>query len=51
MGSNGTNVVNEDADTSGSLSASLDSAKSTINLQINRIYGNVKYMDFLVPQF
>ena len=49
MGSNGTNVVNEDADTSGSLSASLDSAKSTINLQINRIYGNVKYMDFLVP--
>ena len=49
MGSNGTNVVTEDADTSGSLSASLDSAKSTINLQINRIYGNIKYMDFLVP--
>lgn len=44
-----TSVITEDADTSGSLSASLDSAKSTINLQINKIYGNIKYMDFLVP--
>jgi ABC-2 type transport system permease protein len=48
-GSTNTSVVTQEADTSGSLSASLESAKSTINLQINKIYGNIKYMDFLVP--
>lgn len=43
------NVNNQTADTSDSLSQSLTSAKSSINLQINKIYGNIKYMDFLVP--
>ena len=43
------NVNNQTADNSNSLSQSLTSAKSSINLQINKIYGNIKYMDFLVP--
>ena len=34
---------------SDSLTSTLDSAKSTINFQVNKIYGNIKYMDFLVP--
>lgn len=45
------NVNNQTAptDNTNSLSQSLTSAKSTINLQVNKIYGNIKYMDFLVP--
>ena len=33
----------------GSLTHSLDVAKSSITLQINKIYGDIKYMDFVVP--
>lgn len=47
--SNGTNIQTENADTSNSLSSTIDSMKSSIALQVNKVYGNVKYIDFLVP--
>lgn len=34
---------------STSLTQTLNNAKSTINFQVNKIYGDIKYMDFLVP--
>ncbi|WP_297983607.1 ABC transporter permease [uncultured Methanobrevibacter sp.] len=30
-------------------SSAIDSVKSAISLQVNRIYGDIKYIDFLVP--
>lgn len=44
-----TNIVSEDASTDQSLSTSLNNFKESISLHINRIYGNIKYIDFLVP--
>ncbi|MDL2246853.1 ABC transporter permease [Methanobrevibacter sp. OttesenSCG-928-K11] len=42
-------IAVEDADTENSLSSSINSFKSSITLHINKIYGDIKYIDFLVP--
>lgn len=46
---NETNVQTENATTSNSVSSTIDSMKSSIALQVNKVYGDVKYIDFLVP--
>ena len=44
-----TSVSTQDADIEPSISHSLENFKDDISLHINRIYGNIKYIDFLVP--
>jgi ABC-2 type transport system permease protein len=44
-----TTVSTEDADIEPSFEHSLNNFKDDISLHINRIYGNIKYIDFLVP--
>lgn len=44
-----TSVSTQDANVTPSFSHSLDNFKDNIALHINRIYGNIKYIDFLVP--
>ena len=44
-----TSVSTEDADIEPSVMHSLNNFKDDISLHINRIYGNIKYIDFLVP--
>lgn len=46
---NQANLSVQNASTKNSVSSQINSAKSSIALQINRIYGNIKYIDFLVP--
>lgn len=44
------NVVTENSTSQDKgLFSSIDSVKSSIALQINKIYGDIKYIDFLVP--
>ena len=44
-----TSVSTKDADIEPSVMHSLNNFKDDISLHINRIYGNIKYIDFLVP--
>ena len=44
-----TSVSTQNANITPSLGHSLDNFKDDISLHINRIYGNIKYIDFLVP--
>ena len=44
-----TSVSTQDANVTPSLGHSLNNFKDDISLHINRIYGNIKYIDFLVP--
>ncbi|SEK19669.1 ABC-2 type transport system permease protein [Methanobrevibacter gottschalkii] len=44
-----TNLENKDANINPSISNSFNNFKDDISLHINRIYGNIKYIDFLVP--
>ncbi len=44
-----TSVSTQDAEIEPSISHSLNNFKDSISLHINRIYGNIKYIDFLVP--
>ena len=44
-----TSVSTQDANITPSLGHSLNNFKDAISLHINRIYGNIKYIDFLVP--
>ena len=44
-----TSVSTQDANVTPSFTNSLDNFKDNIALHINRIYGNIKYIDFLVP--
>ena len=44
-----TSVATQNASIQPSISHSLDNFKDDISLHINRIYGNIKYIDFLVP--
>ena len=44
-----TSVSTKDADMEPSIMHSLNNFKDDISLHINRIYGNIKYIDFLVP--
>ena len=44
-----TSVNTQDADIEPSVMHSLNNFKDDISLHINRIYGNIKYIDFLVP--
>lgn len=44
-----TSVSTQDAYIEPSISHSLNNFKDDISLHINRIYGNIKYIDFLVP--
>ncbi|WP_407454961.1 ABC transporter permease [Methanobrevibacter sp.] len=44
-----TSVSTQNASIEPSISHSLDNFKDDISLHINRIYGNIKYIDFLVP--
>lgn len=44
-----TSVETKDADIDESIMHSLNNFKDDISLHINRIYGNIKYIDFLVP--
>lgn len=44
-----TSVTTQDADIEPSIAHSLNNFKDSISLHINRIYGNIKYIDFLVP--
>lgn len=44
-----TSVSTQNASITPSLGHSLDNFKDDISLHINRIYGNIKYIDFLVP--
>ena len=44
-----TSVSTQDADVEQSALHSLNNFKDDISLHINRIYGNIKYIDFLVP--
>jgi ABC-2 type transport system permease protein len=44
-----TSVSTQDANIKPSIAHSLDNFKDDISLHINRIYGNIKYIDFLVP--
>ena len=44
-----TSVETKDADIDESIMRSLNNFKDDISLHINRIYGNIKYIDFLVP--
>ena len=42
-------AINQNSTASPSLSHQLNNFKDNIGLHINRIYGNIKYIDFLVP--
>lgn len=42
-------AVNQNSQATPSLSHQLNNFKDDIGLHINRIYGNIKYIDFLVP--
>ena len=44
-----TSVSTQDADIDPSILHSLNNFKDDISLHINRIYGHIKYIDFLVP--
>ncbi|WP_405315673.1 ABC transporter permease [Methanobrevibacter sp.] len=44
-----TSVSTQDAHIKPSIAHSLNNFKDDISLHINRIYGNIKYIDFLVP--
>ena len=44
-----TSLSTQDANITPSLGHSLNNFKDDISLHINRIYGNIKYIDFLVP--
>ena len=44
-----TSISTQDANITPSLGHSLNNFKDDISLHINRIYGNIKYIDFLVP--
>ena len=44
-----TSVSTQDAEIEPSVVHSLNNFKDDISLHINRIYGNIKYIDFLVP--
>lgn len=44
-----TSVSTQDAHIQPSIQHSLNNFKDDISLHINRIYGNIKYIDFLVP--
>ena len=44
-----TSVSTQNANITPSLGHSLNNFKDDISLHINRIYGNIKYIDFLVP--
>ena len=44
-----TSVTSQDANITPSLGHSLENFKDDISLHINRIYGHIKYIDFLVP--
>ena len=44
-----TSVSTQNASIEPSISHSLNNFKDDISLHINRIYGNIKYIDFLVP--
>ncbi|MBE6508436.1 MAG: ABC transporter permease [Methanobrevibacter sp.] len=44
-----TSVSTQNANVAPSLGHSLNNFKDDISLHINRIYGNIKYIDFLVP--
>ncbi|MEE0934793.1 MAG: ABC transporter permease [Methanobrevibacter sp.] len=44
-----TSVSTQDANITPSLGHTLNNFKDDISLHINRIYGNIKYIDFLVP--
>ena len=44
-----TSVTSQDANITPSISHSLNNFKDDISLHINRIYGHIKYIDFLVP--
>ena len=44
-----TSVATQNADIEPSVMHSLSNFKDDISLHINRIYGNIKYIDFLVP--
>ena len=44
-----TSVSTQNANVTPSLGHSLNNFKDDISLHINRIYGNIKYIDFLVP--
>lgn len=44
-----TSVSTQDVNITPSLGHSLNNFKDDISLHINRIYGNIKYIDFLVP--
>ena len=44
-----TSVSSEDANVKPDIMHSLNNFKDDISLHINRIYGNIKYIDFLVP--
>ena len=44
-----TSVSTQDANVTPSLGHSLNNFKDSISLHINRIYGHIKYIDFLVP--
>lgn len=47
--SNQANLSVQNASSKNSVSSQINSVKSGIAIQINRIYGNIKYIDFLVP--
>lgn len=44
-----TSVATQDAEIEPSIVHSLNNFKDDVSLHINRIYGNIKYIDFLVP--
>lgn len=44
-----TSVKTENATNENTISSSINSVKSAIALQVNRIYGDIKYIDYLVP--
>lgn len=44
-----TSVSTKNADIEPSIAHSLDNFKDDVSLHINRIYGHIKYIDFLVP--
>ena len=47
--SNQANLSVQNASSKNSVSSQINSVKSGIAIQINRIYANIKYIDFLVP--
>lgn len=47
--SNQANLSVQNASSKNSVSSQINNVKSGIAIQINRIYGNIKYIDFLVP--